>query len=138
MHATLVTADGTAEESFSLPLEGVISKKDDRHYLKFDVELPESIPYMMSVCEPDGDHVIKDILDREGDYITQGFCYDVNENSLSLMTWGINTEKQYFIAYWGEDYGKFLVASVDPDVKSEEITAHFDYLAELMDQTSAQ
>lgn len=135
MHATLLTADGTAEDSFDLPVAGVISELDDRHYLNLEVDLPKSIPYMMSIAEPNGDPVEQDLLEREGDYITWGYCYDVNVNAPAPMMWGINTEKKYFIAYWGEDYGKFLVASVDPNVKPAEIMEHFDYLIERMNQT---
>lgn len=132
MHATLVTADGTVEDSFSLPVAGVISEIEERHYLNLEVELPKSIPYTMSFCESNGDPVDSYIFDREGDMATQGFCYDIKNDSLAWETWAINIEKQYFIAYWGKEYGKFLVASVDPNVKPAEIMEHFDYLAEYM------
>ncbi len=135
MHATLLAADGTAEDSFSLPVVGVISELEDRHYLNLDVQLPKNVPYMMSICEPNGDPVDPDILESKGDLVTQSFCYNVKANAPAPMMWAINTEKQYFIAYWGEDYGKFLVASVDPDVKPAEIMEHFDYLVEIMGQT---
>lgn len=135
MHATLLMTDGTAEDSFSLPVVGVISEMEDRHYLKLEVNLPKSVPYMMSVSEPNGDPVERDILDREGDYVTWGYCYDVKDNAPTPVMWGINIENRYFIAYWGADYGKFLVASVDPSVKPAEIMEHFDYLVERMEQT---
>lgn len=138
MHANLVMVDGTVEDSFSLPVAGTILEIEDtehyRHYLNLEVNLPNSIPYMMSICEPNGDPVDPTIFECQGDMATQGFCYDVKNDSIAWMTWAINTEKQYFIAYWGEEYGKFLVASVDPNVKPAEIMEHFDYLAEYMMQ----
>lgn len=139
MHATLVMADGTTGDSFALPVSGTIVQTDDTgpysHYLNLNVELPKSIPYRMSICEPDGDPVFRDIWDSEGDLATQGFCYDEKANAPAMMMWAINTEKQYFIAYWGEEYGNFLVASVDPNVGPAEIMSHFDGLVERMKQS---
>ena len=132
MYATLVRADGTTEDTFSLPVAGTVTEKKNRHYLNLEVELSTSIPYRMTVCEPDGDPVDPNIFEREGDMVTQGYCYDIKANAIEWMIWGINTEKQYFIAYWGKEYGKFLVASVDPNVKPAEIMEHFDYIAEYM------
>lgn len=136
MHATLVMADGTVESSFSLPVAGTILETEDTapycHYLNLEVDLPDSIPYSMKIAEPNGDLVDPYIFDREGDMATEGFCYGIKDDSIAWMTWAINTEKQYFIAYWGKEYGKYLVASVDPNVKPAEIMEHFDYLAEYM------
>lgn len=136
MHATVVMADGTVEGSFSLPLTGTILETEDSayycHYLKLDVDLPDSIPYSMKIAEPNGDIVDPYIFDYKGDMATQGFCYGIKDDSIAWMTWAINTEKQYFIAYWGKEYGKYLVASVDPNVNPAEIMEHFDYLVEYM------
>lgn len=136
MHATLVMADGTVEGSFSLPVAGTILEREDtdpyRYFLNLEVDLPDSIPYRMTIAEPYGEYVDPYIFDREGDMATESFCYGIKDDSIAWMTWAINTEKQYFIAYWGEEYGKFLVASVDPNVKPAEIMEHFDYLAEYM------
>lgn len=131
MHGTLFAADWSVEDSFSFPVTGYISNDQDHQYLSLKVDLPESIPYRMSIAEPNGDPVDAGILEREGDYFAEVFCYDVISNAPTNMIWAINTEKQYFIAYWGEDYGRYLVASVDPDVKPVDIFKHFDYFMDI-------
>ena len=65
------------------------------------------------------------LASHPGDFVTCGYTDKRHEAGSAWTVWGINTEKEYFIAYWGEDFGQFVVASTDPDVQPEEILEHF-------------
>lgn len=136
MNATLIRENGTVVDTFSLPVIGTIkqSSSDSRYWFDLDVELPKSVPYIMWTPDSGETPVETEILEREGDWVATHYCYDVNNNAPHLNMWGINLEKQYFITYWGQDYGHFVVASLDPNIKPEKITEHFDYLMDLMKQ----
>lgn len=140
MNAMLIREDGTVVETFSLPVVGTIRKTTDgdyRYCFDLDVEFPQSVPYVMRTPGSGETPVEPEFLEMEGDWVARDYCYDADKNVPSLAMWGISIEKQYFIIYWGQDYGHFVVASLNPDIKSEEITKHFGYLMEHMKQIFA-
>lgn len=137
MNAMLIREDGTVVETFSLPVSGTITDKGAdadyfRYWFTLNTEFPKSVPYRMSPLEPDGEPIEPLLLDWYGAFVSRCFCLDLKTGSLTSQVWGVNLEKQYFISYWGPEYGLFLVASVDPNVTAQEITAHFDELMEFM------
>lgn len=126
MFASVVTADGTVVETFPMSIKGEIKGIKSRVYLSLEIVPEEDFRYIFSIPKPDGDICTNRFAQWPGDFTTEGFCYDKITNSPAWLGWAVNTEKEYFIGYWGEDFGYYLVASVDANVKPEEILEHFE------------
>jgi hypothetical protein len=125
MTASVVQGDGTVKDTFPLTIAGSIQEEQSTTYLRLNVNMPKDFRYMFEIAQPNGDACIDAWAHAPGDFATSGYCYDKVYNTPTADVWAINTEKEYFIAYWGEDFGQFVVASTDPDVQPEEILEHF-------------
>jgi len=124
MTAYQITADGAVENSFSMTISGSILDKDDRPYLSLSINLPDTFRYKFANADPDGDPFMESTAG--GDLYALDFTYDRVENAPAACQYAINIEKGYFLAWWGEDFGDYLVAATDPATPPADIMAHFE------------
>ena len=129
MTAFLVKEDGTVTKTFSIAVSGTIEKEESASYLKLDIELPKDFRYSFARAGKNG-NICAGRAYHSGDFVTNGYTYDKVANAPAAASWAVNTEKEYFIAYWGEDFGRYLVAATDPDITPEEIMEHFEKFGE--------
>ena len=125
MTAYLVTADGAVEDTFAFEIRGCIRERKELSYLDINVDVPEDFRYKFREAESYGNACYNRWAFHPGDYATQGYTYDRIGNEPALCSWALNIEKGYFIAYWGEAYGRYLIASVDSSAGPEDIMEHF-------------
>ena len=130
MTASVIRPDGTVAETYPMTVNGTIEDAEPYDYLKLDIELEGDFRFMFKIAEPDGDICTNRWAQWPGDYTSNGFCYDKTTNAPAWCSWAVNTEKEYFIAWFGEEYGMYVVAATDPAVKTEEIMNHFELFVE--------
>lgn len=124
MTAYQITADGAVENSFSMTISGSILDKDDRTYLSLSISLPDTFRYQFANADPDGDPVMG--ITASGDLYAARYTYDRVANTPAFCNYAINAEKGYFLAWWGEEFGDYLVAATDPATTPADIMAHFE------------
>ena len=125
MNAALVNSDGAVIDTFALTIDGTVREKESSCYLDLAFNLPEDFRYSFDNADPNGYICIEHLAFTPGDFVTCGYTDDRLEVGSAWTVWAINTEKEYFVAYWGEDFGQFLVASTNPDVNPSDILDHF-------------
>ena len=130
MTAFLVKEDGTVAKTFDITVSGTIEKEEAANYVKLDIELPKDFRYSFAKTEDRGDVCVDGRAYQPGDFVTNGYTYDKVTNAPTAVSWAVNTEKEYFTAYWGEGFGQYLVAATDPDVTPGEIMEHFEKFGE--------
>ena len=131
MTAFLIRADGTVTDTFPVTITGTIRKEETESYLKLDIDVPKDFRYSFKIAEPDGDLCFNALALQPGDFILGSYTYDRIKNAPAMSNWAVNTEKEYFISSWGEEFGQYLVGSTDPDVMPEDIIEHFERFVEI-------
>lgn len=135
MTAHLIAADGTAERSFPITIQGKI--RDSKHSEKMvdlflDIEVPRDFRYWF-ISSDSGNPAWKGTELKGGnpdDLRASDDTYDTETNRPRLCHYLINVKLGYFLAYWPDD-GSYLVAATDPEVKTADVIAHFRTYCEL-------
>lgn len=130
MTAFLIRSDGTVTDTFPMTISGTIRKEETDSYLDLDIDVPEDFRYIF-YAEDGGSPCLDSQSHQSGDFILGGCDYDRIKNAPAMSYWAVNTEKEYFISYWGAEFGQYLVAATNPDVTPAEIMEHFEKFVEL-------
>lgn len=130
MTASVIQPDGTVVETYPMTANGTIEEEAPFIYPKLDIKLEGDFRFVFKIAEPDGDISTNGLAQWPGDYTTNGSCYDKTVNKPAPVAWAVNTQKEYFIAWFGEEYGMYVVAATDPAVQPDEILAHFELFVE--------
>ncbi len=132
MTGFLVKKDGTLVDTFPMAVNGTISEEQTESYLRLNVALPNSFRYSFAEADDsNGDICVQDYrVQWPGDFVTNCYTYDKILNEPAMTAWAVNTEKEYFIAYWEDAFGQYLVATTNPDVTPAEIMEHFENFVE--------
>ncbi len=124
MQAYLVSADGNVVETTEISIAGRIKDRTDkRDSLWLGFTMPDSFQYPLSAKGETENYN----LDKDGHlpyYVCHEYFFNQHTASFFSAYYAIDTQKEYFIAYWDDGSGQCLVAStgeVDPQV----ILAHF-------------
>lgn len=125
MKACLITVGGDITDNFDMQLQGTIQKKGRATYLNLDVALPDGFPYIFIADKSYGNVCYENWTSFPGDYATVGYTNARKVVGGNWSAWAINTEKEYFVAWFGKEFGQYLVASTDPIIKPEDILEHF-------------
>ena len=132
MTGFVVKKDGTLVDTFPMAVNGTILEEQDASYLRLNVALPNHFRYQFATADDgDGDICMQDYRAHwPNDFVTNSYTYDKTRNDLALASWAVNTDKEYFIAYWDDAFGQYLVATTNPDVTPADIMAHFEHFVE--------
>ena len=123
MKAYVCHPTGTTMDFFSISLDGTILEKADDTYLQLNVDLPETFRFQPTApSEAKGDLCIGG---GPGQYIARSVYQNQETGASAECIWAIDTEKEYFIAYWGDEFGQFLVATADPNSDYYDVLRHF-------------
>ena len=123
MKAYVCYPTGTTTDFFSIHLDGTILEEADDTYLQLNLDLPESFRFQPAALSDE-----KGALRIDGDaglYIARSVYDDRHTEAPAECIWAIDTEKEYFIAYWGDAFGHFLVATADPKANYNDVLRHF-------------
>lgn len=126
MTAFVVKEDGTVADTFAMTINGTIRKEETESYLNLDINVPKEFRFWFKTAEAGSDLCLNSRAQQPGDFILGSYTYDRIENAPAMSDWAVNTEKEYFIAYWGKAFGRYLVAATDPDAAPEDIMKHFE------------
>lgn len=134
MNGTLVTADGTLEETMELSIVGKIHKDpDERDILTLDITLPDDFPYSFKGRDIPRFYSSSDEIDEFPYYVCSGFCYGKAQNEPVLCTFAFDEEKGWAIFWWLDNPGQYLIASRDTDADPAAILAHFQGFIDLVE-----
>lgn len=122
MTAFLIQADGTVIDSFPIVVKDNIRVQKDYTEHEFEAKLPDSFRYN---AISSNNKEKKLVTDQPGDFTLNPFVYDKKFNAPAASAMALNTEKEYFLGYWGEEFGLYLVACTNPDVNPTDIIDHF-------------
>lgn len=137
MTAFVVQEDGTVEDTFPMTIIGTIRREETESYLDLEIDVPREFRYSFK-AEDDGYYCINSKARQSGDFILSCYTYDKSENAPAYIEWAVNTEKEYFIGYWGKGYDRFLVAVADPDATPEDVMEHFEEWVALQTESAEQ
>jgi hypothetical protein len=130
MNATWVLKNGTTQGQYPMQIKGLIENKKETR-LKLEIYTPDSFGYRFMA--PDDGYWANELwglVEQPGDYFVPVPTYSVKANKSVPTYWAISTTKEYFIAYWPENPGLFLVGAGDPGVSAAEVMAYFDAFVE--------
>ena len=123
MKAYVCHPTGTTTDFFTIRLNSTILEEADDTYLQLNLDLPENFRFQPAALSDE-----KGALGIDGDaglYIARSVFYDRHTEAPAECIWAIDTEKKYFIAYWGDEFGQFLVATADPKANYDDVLRHF-------------
>ena len=123
MTAYQLSDGGTVQKSFPITIQGDLTEKDSSVNASLRIDFPEYFPYRWGTT--DGND-IEFPLSKSGDFCSLAHIYSCEENAPAFCYYALNTEKGYFVAYWGESVGYTLVATVDSNVPPAEIMNHYE------------
>ena len=126
MNATWVLKNGTTQGQYPMQIKGLIENKKETR-LKLEIYTPDSFGYQFTLPD-DGytPNALAGLVVHPGDYYDSSSTYSIKANKFVKTHWAISTTKEYFIAYWPENPGLFLVGAGDPNVSAAEVMAYFD------------
>ena len=130
MNATWVLKNGTTQGQYPMQIKGLIENRKETR-LKLEIYTPDSFGYRFMA--PDDGYSSNEhwgLVEQPGDYFVPVPTYSVKANKSVPTYWAISTTKEYFIAYWPENPGLFLVGAGDPSVSAAEVMAYFDAFVE--------
>ncbi len=132
MTGFVVKKDGTLVDTFPMAVNGSILQELEESYLRLNIALPNQFRYQFAtVDDGTGDICMQDYRAQwPNDFVTNSYTYDKILNDLAFASWAVNTDKEYFIAYWDDAFGQYLVATTNPDVTPADIMAHFEHFVE--------
>lgn len=132
MTGFVVKKDGTLVDTFPMAVNGTIVKEQDESYLRLNVALPNQFRYQFATIDDgNGDICMQDYRAQwPNDFVTNSYTYDKTLNDLAFASWAVNTDKEYFIAYWDDAFGRYLVAATNPTATPADIMAHFEHFVE--------
>lgn len=130
MNATWVLKNGTTQGQYPMQIKGLIENKKETR-LKLEIYTPDSFGYQFTLPD-DGytPNALAGLVVHPGDYYDSSSTYSIKANKFVETHWAISTTKEYFIAYWPENPGLFLVGAGDPNVSAAEVMAYFDTFVE--------
>ena len=130
MNATWVLKNGTTQGQYPMQIKGLIENKKETR-LKLEIYTPDSFGYQFTLPD-DGytPNALAGLVVHPGDYYDSSSTYSIKANKFVETHWAISTTKEYFIAYWPENPGLFLVGAGDPNVSAAEVMAYFDAFVE--------
>lgn len=130
MNATWVLKNGTTQGQYPMQIKGLIENKKETR-LKLEIYTPDSFGYQFTLPD-DGytPNALAGLVEHPGDYYDSSSTYSIKANKFVETHWAISTTKEYFIAYWPENPGLFLVGAGDPNVSAAEVMAYFDAFVE--------
>ena len=130
MNATWVLKNGTTQGQYPMQIKGLIENKKETR-LKLEIYTPDSFGYQFTLPD-DGytPNALAGLVEHPGDYYDSSSTYSIKANKFVETHWAISTTKEYFIAYWPENPGLFLVGAGDPNVSAAEVMAYFDTFVE--------
>ena len=130
MNATWVLKNGTTQGQYPMQIKGLIENKKETR-LKLEIYTPDSFGYLFTAPD-DGytPNALAGLVEHPGDYYDSSSTYSIKANKFVETHWAISTTKEYFIAYWPENPGLFLVGAGDPNVSAAEVMAYFDAFVE--------
>ena len=130
MNATWVLKNGTPQGQYPMQIKGLIENKKETR-LKLEIYTPDSFGYQFTLPD-DGytPNALAGLVEHPGDYYDSSSTYSIKANKFVKTHWAISTTKEYFIAYWPENPGLFLVGAGDPNVSAAEVMAYFDAFVE--------
>ena len=123
MKAYVCYPSGTTTDFFTIRLAGTVLEEADNTYLRLNFELPENFRFH-SITLSDGKGDLR-IAGGPGQYFAKSVYLDQETDAPTECIWAIDTEKEYFIAYWGDEFGQFLVATADPNTYYDDVLRHF-------------
>ena len=126
MTAYQVSDGGTVQKSFPITIQGDLTEKDGSVYESLVIDLPKSFRYSFGNPNSEGNPALKLPITNPGDICFSNLVYDSVKNGSASCYYALNTEKGYFVAYWGESIGYTLVATVDSNVPPAEIMNHYE------------
>lgn len=132
MTGFVVKKDGTLVDTFPMAINGTILQELEESYLRLNVALPNQFRYQFAtVDDGTGDICMQDYRAQwPNDFVTNSYTYDKILNDLAFASWAVNTDKEYFIAYWDDAFGRYLVAATNPTATPADIMAHFEHFVE--------
>ena len=123
MKAYVCHPTGTTTDFFSIRVDGTILEEADATYLQLNFGLPEDFRYQPTApSDAKGELCIGG---GPGQYIAKSVYQNRETGAPAECIWAIDTEKEYFIAYWGDEFGQFLVATADPKSDYIDVLRHF-------------
>jgi hypothetical protein len=127
LHGTWITADGQPLDSFSFSLSGKIEKDPQgKDALHLNVELPENFSYSL----PEKPTTFYNAAENEASvpYYICGGAYGLESGSDEpiLVELALSQDQKFVILYFEDAPNCFLVGSIDPYAKSEDILTYFD------------
>ena len=130
MNATWVLKNGTTQGQYPMQIKGLIENKKETR-LKLEIYTPDSFGYQFTLPD-DGytPNALAGLVEHPGDYYDSSSTYSIKANKFVETHWAISTTKEYFIAYWPENPGLFLVGAGDSSVSAAEVMAYFDAFVE--------
>ena len=123
MKAYVCYPTGTTTDFFTIQVDGTILEEDAATYLQLNVGLPEDFRFQPT--DPFDAKGALRIGGGPGQYIAKSAYHNRETDAPAECIWAIDTEKEYFIAYWGDEFGQFLVATTDPKADYYDVLRHF-------------
>ena len=125
MTAYQITPEGDIVASFPITVKGDIWEEGTVLALGMDINWGDSFRYQY-VAPNNGDTIsFIHPTDKAIDFCAASHIYDRVGNRPAFCIYSIAPEKEYHIAYWGKEFGYYLVAATDPNVEPADILAYF-------------
>ena len=126
MTAYQITPEGEVAESFPITIKGDIWEDDSGRCLGLEMNWGDSFRYQYEVSDSPGyDVSLNHPTDRAMDFCAAAYTYDRDDNCPAFCYYSVAPDMEYFIGYWGEEFGYYLVAATDPNVEPADILAYF-------------
>lgn len=123
MQAYMCHPTGTTTDFFTIQVDGNILEEADDTYLQLNIDLPETFRFQPTTpSDAKGDLRIGG---GPGQYIAKSVYQNQETGAPAECIWAIDTDKEYFIAYWGDEFGQFLVATADLKSDYNDVLRHF-------------
>lgn len=133
MTAYLIELDGSIAASFPLRVTDEMWSEGPNFYHDLALHVSEEVydyfPYMINGGDAEDNPQRRDMYDKPGDFRVDGYILDRRDSTPAYAQLVLNTEKEYFLGWFGEEYGRLLVACTNPNEGPADVLAHFqEYL----------